>query len=597
MRTDTGPEALKDREAMNNRAGLGDREALENRLERSVSRLAQLHADRALLDAQLMDEYAECWQIADALDGGNTWASERDLTFRSVSAEIATRIRISDRIIQDTMDTGAGIVRSFPHTLEALRAGDIWAEHATIITTAGQFLDDPIARGDYETAVLEQARKETPTRLRAIAKRLAHLFSETSIDERHQEARKTRCVRVYNKGDGLAELSAIIPAAEAFAIKDRLSQMAHKLDDPDRSTAEMRADLLINLLLHGQPNTHIHPGTTACTGAGVGTHTATCTCASTCSITCSGTCSNSCDKHEHDKHEHECMCMCMCGGHVSAGHAASDHECNELRCGLLSGIAGRISITLPALGLLPPEQVAKVRADNTLTGLAGLDGAADLNGYGPIDTPTARRIIGGAKTWLRLFIDPIKAAVTSVDRYRPSQQQRDALAVRDMHCRFPGCILATYTCDLDHTIDAAHGGPTANTNLAHLCRRHHMLKHHGNWDLEQGEHGDMTWTSPLGKRYTEDPPTSSMFLPPPDRTRYAKPEQPPPPTEAEWAEFRANTQALIAEAEARATQTQAWKDAEQRPESRRTTYSKVSNLPKENMSQPAAFESLGDPPF
>ena len=103
----------------------------------------------------------------------------------------------------------------------------------------------------------------------------------------------------------------------------------------------------------------------------------------------------------------------------------------------------------------------------------------------------------------------------SDDRYRPSQELRRTITARDMHCRFPGCRIPINKCDLDHTIDAALGGPTQTDNLAYLCRRHHSLKHHTPWKVEQLENGKLKWTSPIGYVYLEPPPSNAMFKPPP----------------------------------------------------------------------------------
>ena len=111
------------------------------------------------------------------------------------------------------------------------------------------------------------------------------------------------------------------------------------------------------------------------------------------------------------------------------------------------------------------------------------------------------------------MVHPITGAVLAVDRYRPSEEQRRTLGARDLHCRFPGCRIPIQKCDLDHTIAAEHGGPTEISNLAHLCRRHHSLKHHGKWSVEQLENGTLRWISPTGYERMEDPPSIAMFKP------------------------------------------------------------------------------------
>ncbi|MGA7149027.1 MAG: HNH endonuclease signature motif containing protein, partial [Microbacterium sp.] len=57
------------------------------------------------------------------------------------------------------------------------------------------------------------------------------------------------------------------------------------------------------------------------------------------------------------------------------------------------------------------------------------------------------------------------------------------------------------------TIAWEHGGPTALTNLAPLCKGHHTIKHHGGWQVEHiaGSGGALQWTSPSGRHYTVHP--------------------------------------------------------------------------------------------
>jgi hypothetical protein len=70
-----------------------------------------------------------------------------------------------------------------------------------------------------------------------------------------------------------------------------------------------------------------------------------------------------------------------------------------------------------------------------------------------------------------------------------------------------------WRCDVDHTVDHQHGGPTDVCNLAHLCRRHHSLKHETSWQVEQLDGGVLVWTSPLGRTYTDEPAPGLRFIP------------------------------------------------------------------------------------
>ena len=132
-----------------------------------------------------------------------------------------------------------------------------------------------------------------------------------------------------------------------------------------------------------------------------------------------------------------------------------------------------------------------------------------LHGYGPIDAETARRLAAGAPSFHRILTNPIDSAVLDLDRtsYRPPADLKRWLALRDGGCVFPGCNRNPVGCDVDHTIPWADGGTTSHTNLAHLCRHHHGLKHNTSWALTQDQAtGQMGWTSPTGKQSEPDPP-------------------------------------------------------------------------------------------
>ncbi|UVJ39876.1 HNH endonuclease signature motif containing protein [Arthrobacter sp. CJ23] len=112
---------------------------------------------------------------------------------------------------------------------------------------------------------------------------------------------------------------------------------------------------------------------------------------------------------------------------------------------------------------------------------------------------------------IRVLTDPLNGAVLTVDRYRPGEDLKRLLTARDSRCRFPGCGIKGRKLDLDHTHDAALGGPTETGNLAGLRRRHHMLKHHTAWKAGQAGAGILEWTSPTGRTYTDHPPIPASY--------------------------------------------------------------------------------------
>ncbi|MEO3937204.1 HNH endonuclease signature motif containing protein [Dermatophilaceae bacterium Soc4.6] len=126
-------------------------------------------------------------------------------------------------------------------------------------------------------------------------------------------------------------------------------------------------------------------------------------------------------------------------------------------------------------------------------------------------------------TRLRLATyDPATGALTGHDptTYRPNAALARAVRTRDGHCRFPGCTTDAARTDLDHVI-AFPVGPTAVTNLACLCRKHHTFKHHAGWTLTMTPDATCTWTTP---------PRPHLHHPPPHHPRHRRLTPPPTPT-------------------------------------------------------------------
>ena len=146
----------------------------------------------------------------------------------------------------------------------------------------------------------------------------------------------------------------------------------------------------------------------------------------------------------------------------------------------------------------------------TLLGLA--DRPGEIPGYGPIPA-TVARAMAADRDWVAWTVDPDTGRLLGrgAGCYRPSARLRAFIAARDRHCGFPGCPRTATDCDHIETFDArpGRGGKTIPANLGPLCRQHHNAKTHGHWKLDYDPDGAIkTWTSPLGKTYTEgtDPP-------------------------------------------------------------------------------------------
>ena len=181
---------------------------------------------------------------------------------------------------------------------------------------------------------------------------------------------------------------------------------------------------------------------------------------------------------------------------------------------LLYGALDSVSAVADAVARVRPSVHVTVPV---LTLMGESDAPGLLQGYGPIDADTARRLAARAPSFTRILTNQITGAVLDVDRqsYRPPADLARWLEVRDETCRFPGCNRAARRSDIDHTVDWHDDGRTAVDNLAHLCAPHHHLKHETSWSVRHIGEGSLEWRSPTGLTHLTHPVYPIPDRPPP----------------------------------------------------------------------------------
>ena len=422
-----------------------------------------LRREELLYEWEKATEQIARWQgvqvrlLAEAMDlalEDGTVRDDASLSVRDFAAELACAVGVADRTIEQRMNDALVMRDRFPQTTAGLDDGRLSLQHARVVVDAGVRITSPENRAAYEAAVLERAAGLTTGRLRVVATSIAEEWAPASIAERHAEARTARRVTVRDVDDAMTELWALLPTVLAHGIHDRLTRHARSVRDAAVGAVDAFGE--------GE----------AAEGE-----------------VAEGEDAPAADDRTMDQLRADALCDLLLTGHPTL--ADVDRSGGEG----IDALKAIVQITVPFHTLIGDEGPAPA-----------------LTGKAPIDPESGRRLLGAATLWDRVLTDPVSGDVLAVDRRFPTEAQRRHLRARDEHCRFPGCRMPVWRSDIDHTIDHQHGGPTEHSNLAHLCRRHHTLKHHTPWQVEQHPGGVLEWTSPLGRTYIDRPPPTLRFV-------------------------------------------------------------------------------------
>lgn len=467
-----------------------------------VARSPESFEDRAESLEECPEQPGDC-DSGDAAPEPLQTTPDSGLAVRSFAAELALSINLSDRTIMRQLDEAHTLVTRFPETMRALEHGTVQMAHAKVIMNEGLELSPP-EQADYELRVLKVATQTTPGRLRSHARRIADNVRPKSLQERHDEAAQCRMVAVRELSDGMAELTATMPAPLAYGIFDRLTRgarLAKQQAKDIRTVSDVGADAVTDAGTNARTNTNFSVNANSGVSADDNTNASSSTQPTLAQLRTD-----------------------ILAELLLTGVPASDANASPGRN--LVGIVPQITLNIP-VGAVAEH--------------------AELGRYGPIDSDLARQFMAVAPGWDRISLDPDNT-VLATDRYRPTEAIRRVLRARDGHCRFPGCLSPVSQCDIDHTLEWVNDGRTEVSNLAHLCRTHHMLKHPDlsaeiKWKVKQQAGGELWWIGPTGHTYTDkteralaseaaevalprsDPPPA----PPPDLLPVPPPDPPPSP--------------------------------------------------------------------
>ncbi|WP_375389171.1 DUF222 domain-containing protein [uncultured Amnibacterium sp.] len=382
-------------------------------------------AQREFREAEVMRVLSalNAWRSAEASVTGTVDAAVNGPFWKSVILQLATSLQVAEPTASALVHTALDLEQRMPRTWLRFLHADVPWRGMQIAHAQLEGLDEAFLGAFDEgcaAALVTVAMPKMRQRLHEIRERI----QASTAAERHRAALEKMSVTIEPAADGMAVITALVPAAEAISIDLRLDLAAREsasAEGETRSIGRLRAHILLDLFDEG----------------------------------------------------------------LFRG-ATSD----------LQGIAvpQRIGVQCK-VGLMVPA----------MTALGHSDVPAELEGYGPIDIETAKRLAGGATSWITLLTDEVTGAVLDIgrDKYRPTSDMRAMLGFVDRGGRGPNSYRPPSQTEADHVIPFNQGllrGRTALDNLVLLTRRDHRIKTSGLWDIELRAQRDLAWTSFFGTR-------------------------------------------------------------------------------------------------
>lgn len=167
-----------------------------------------------------------------------------------VCDELALALGSSARAVDHRLTFALALVR-LPVARDLLRTGRLDAARARVLVNETGVLDDESA-ALVDAQVSPLAPALTPARLRRRARVAVLRVDRKAAQTRNEKARELRLVQVIPRPDGMAELTAVLPALDAVRAFDVLTAAARRVrrDAADegrveeRSLDQLRADLV-----------------------------------------------------------------------------------------------------------------------------------------------------------------------------------------------------------------------------------------------------------------------------------------------------------------------------------------------------------------
>ncbi|HAP91335.1 MAG TPA: endonuclease, partial [Arthrobacter bacterium] len=343
-------------------SGSWDADPLRRRADIALETLAEVARSEAKMAALKVHAAAYYAEAAQTLAGPAESPQEHSGQEMAVVAEVACVLTVSERTASALLAESHELTSNLPLTLAALQAGSMSWQHARVMVDETANLDRPAAAA-LEAHFLDRdapnpargcpAGELVASRFRHKARTWRERHHPVSIEKRHARGMADRRLEYRPDRDGMAWLSAYLPADTAAGIWERTTTVARALQGPDepRPLSQLRADVAATWLLSNN----------------------------------------------------------IAGGGTGGMTGVPGRIAGEMSVAMPDGMA--VGDVIPS----PRAQVLVTVPVLSLLGLT--DEPATLDGYGPIPPSMARQLIAdGAESFHRVLTDPRDGAPLEIGR-------------------------------------------------------------------------------------------------------------------------------------------------------------------------------------
>ena len=424
------------------------------RRARCLGEVLQAQTMLALWDAVVVDETARGLVVR---EGG--------LAERAFSGHLAGLLQVSRNRAIGMLHTATAI-RDLPVSWGVFGGGGFgWQAVESIVRNRGTLTGD--ALDQYDLGAARLSAETVPQCLDPALSRLHDALDHDAATDAAASAHRTRSAQARPGAAGAGTLTLTGPETDIAAMHDaahRAAVAAHGVEGETRTIRQLMYDCLVDVILHGLAAPAPAPAPVSDGAGSTGRDADAATTDSAPAPAPADPTSTPADPFE---------------------------RLGDPRVPQRKAIQATIVVTVPA--------ATAVGAGQETGKLAGWESLAPAE---------ARRIIGAARHWTRVELDPVDDAILAFDSHEGSipAALRRLIWARSETCDQPHCPAPAHHADIDHVVRVEHGGRTTHVNLSALCRSDHQTKDDGYVDVRRDPDGTLTWnTTRWGGRTTKKP--------------------------------------------------------------------------------------------